>query len=430
VAVITSNFWPEQTGSSQTVGEFADYLAKNGLQVRVVTSMPYYPQWRIWPEYRGVLYRAETGAGMSVFRSWHWVTPKPGTLTRLAHEASLTLFALPNMIRALRRARVAYVVSPALTFAVAGLVLAWVMGVRRILIVKDVMPDAAVELGMLRSPVLIALSRRLARLAYALADEIQTLGDGMRRRIAQACRHPDKIRIVPDTVDVRELTPVGQDRNEFRRQFVPAGVFSVLHTGNMGKKQDLGVLLRAADRLREDSGVRFYVVGDGAEKEDFLRQCAALGLNNVSYYPLQPRWMVPHMLSGADAVIVSQVAEIVDIVVPSKLITAMACGAMILAVCSLDAETAKLVQAAGGGLAVAAGDDANVVEAIQGLRSGRVDIERHRARVRQFACEHFDRDCVYSAEFNRLAAEYQTRSDQVTVREPRLPTRSAEEVGR
>jgi len=407
--VITSNFWPEQTGSSQTVGEFADYLARQGLDVRVATAMPFYPQWRIWPEYRGALHRVEARGRMTVFRSWHWVSPRPSTLTRILHESTLALFALPNMVRTLRRARVAYVVSPALTYAFVGLAMAWLMGVRRVLVVKDVMPDAAIELGMLRNSVLVALSRRLAKWAYAMADEIHTLGEGMRWRIAQMCEQVGKIRIVPDTVDVAELRSVPYERNEFRKQFVPSGVFAVLHTGNMGKKQDLGIVLRAANRLRNEDDVRFYVVGDGAEKDSFLRQRDAMGLGNVVYYPLQPRSMVPHMLSGADVVIVSQVAEVVDIVVPSKLITAMACGAMIVAACSPGSEAERLVREAGGGVVVAAGDDGAMVEVINRVRQRSMDVQGHRDRVRQFASDRFSREAIYGGELRRLVAESAVR---------------------
>ena len=59
-----------------------------------------------------------------------------------------------------------------------------------------------------------------------------------------------------------------------------------------------------------------------------------MALENVSHYPLQSRSFLAHMLSGADIVVVSQVAEVIDIVVPSKLLTAMASGAMIVAAAS------------------------------------------------------------------------------------------------
>ena len=116
---------------------------------------------------------------------------------------------------------------------------------------------------MLRNRAAIGMSRWIARKLYQWADEIHTLGEGMRRRIAKRVDRPDKIRIVPDTIDGAELVPVPVAENEFRRQFAPAAKFAVLHTGNMGQKQDLYLLLRVARRLRSEPDIHFYVFGDG-----------------------------------------------------------------------------------------------------------------------------------------------------------------------
>src|SRR5712692_1976555 len=69
VAIIASNFWPEQTGTSQTLTEFARFLASAGVPVRVATAMPYYPQWRIWPEYRGRVWSTDREGNITVLRS-------------------------------------------------------------------------------------------------------------------------------------------------------------------------------------------------------------------------------------------------------------------------------------------------------------------------------------------------------------------------
>jgi putative colanic acid biosynthesis glycosyltransferase WcaI len=395
VAIITSNFWPERTGTSQTVGEFSKFLADHGIQVRVATALPYYPEWRIWDGYRGRLWCTDRDGGMVVLRSWHFVSPAPSTLTRLLHELTLSVLGAPRMVQAIWRADSVYIVSPDLVYAFTGMVLATVARRRRVLIVKDVMPDAAVELGMLRNPLAIGLSRWMARCLYRWADEIHTLGEGMRRRIAREVEPAGKIRIVPDTIDAAELAPVPYDANEFRRRFVPAGTFAVLHTGNMGKKQDLELLLRAARCMRHDAGVRFYVFGDGAARQQFLRLRDSWCLNNVSHHPLQDRLMLRHMLSGADVVLVSQLPEVVDIVVPSKLLTALGAGAMIVAACAPDSETARIIDESDGGLLIPASDDHALVRAIQRVRAGEVDVAGHRRRAREFALERFDRRVVY-----------------------------------
>lgn len=396
VAILTSNFWPEPTGTGQTVTEFARFLADEGLDVRVATSMPYYPEWRIHPGYRGRPWRRETHRGIRVLRSWHLVRPDPTTVTRIAHEGTLSAMAIPNMVRALRGADVAYVVSPALSFALTGMLVAKAARVRTVLVVKDVMPDAAVEMGMLTSRALIALSTRMARTVYGLADEIHTLGEGMRRRIARLTADPGKIRIVPDTIDADELAPIPPgETNAFREAFVPDGTLAVLHSGNMGKKQDLDLILRTADLLRDERGIRFYVVGDGAERDRFLACLRERGLDNVEHHPLQPRWMLPHMLSGADVVIVSQLPEVVDIVVPSKLITALAAGAMIVAACPEDSETAALVRASGGGVRIPASDHEALAETIRRVARGELDTREFRRKAREFAVARFDRGAVY-----------------------------------
>lgn len=395
LAIVTSNYWPEPTGTSQTVSEFGEYAVRHGLDVRVVTSMPYYPQWRIWPEYRGRLWSVEDRLGLRIYRSWHWVSDPPSALTRVLHEMTLTFFALCHLLRVLWWSDVAYVVSPALGFAFAGIVVARLLGRPVVLVIKDVQPDAAVELGMVRSRVFIGVARFLSRWMYRLAGEIHTLGDGMRRRILVAAEAPVRVRVVPDTIDPDELAPVPAADNEFRRRFVPDGVFAVVHTGNMGKKQDLHLLLRAARRLRGEPSVRFYVFGDGAVKQEFLRLRDEWSLDNVLHFPLQERRLLPHMLSGADLLLISQLPAVVDIVVPSKLITAMAAGAAIVAACAPDSETARIVEESGGGVVIPASDDVALVRVIEGVRAGVVEMEGRRRAARAYAIARFSREAVY-----------------------------------
>jgi colanic acid biosynthesis glycosyl transferase WcaI len=333
----------------------------------------------------------------------------------LLHEATLSLLAIPRIIEALRGAAVVYVVTPDLGYAFVGMVIARLFPARRVLVVKDVMPDAAVALGMLRSRWAIAASSLLARVTYRWAQEIHTLCEGMRRRIARQDATPAKIRIVPDTIDAAELLPVPRERNEFRQRYAPSGTFAVLHAGNMGKKQDLQLLLRAARRLRDERGVHFYVFGDGAAKDEFVHVKEQWGLDNVTHYPLQERRMLAHMLSGADVVLVSQLAEVVDIVVPSKLITALGAGAMVIAACAPESEAADLVRASNGGVLIAPGDDAALADVICRIRAGHVDTEAYRRRGREFALRHFDRSAVYGPLADELMRGSQAAKDTPSI---------------
>jgi hypothetical protein len=101
------------------------------------------------------------------------------------------------------------------------------------------------------------------------------------------------------------------------------------------------------------------------------------------------------MLSGADIVLVSQMPQVVDIVVPSKLLTSLGAGAMVVAACAPDSETAEVIRASSGGLLIRAGDDLGFVRAILSVYRGEVDVASFRRRARDYALSHLDRPAVY-----------------------------------
>src|SRR2546422_4472717 len=138
--------------------------------------------------------------------------------TLFRSELTLCLVGLPMMVRALWGARLAYVVVPALGYAFVGAFLARCLRIPVILVVKDVMPEAAVVTGLLRNRAVIAVSRWLARWLYAVSSEIQTLGEGMARRIVAAGGARAKGRGVPDKNDRRELAPVPPERKQVRTE--------------------------------------------------------------------------------------------------------------------------------------------------------------------------------------------------------------------
>src|SRR2546423_721404 len=411
VAIITSNYWPERTGIGQVITEFAEFLGAQSLTVRVATAMPYYPEWSIHKQYKGRIWQKEFRNRVAIYRAAHYASPNPNTAGRVLHEATLCALSLPNIVRAIRHSDVAFVVSPDLSHAFVACVVARAMGVRLILYVQDVMPDAAVEMGMLRNKLAIGVSRWLARANYRLAHSIYTLSEGMKSRIARAAGSAAKVEVVPNTIDVQELAPTGEQGRPFRDKFVRPGTFAVVHTGNMGEKQNLFLLLGAARHLRNDGRIHFYVFGDGAVRSEFLRLREEWRLNNVSHFPLQDRWWLPHILHGADVCLLTQLPTVTDVVVPSKLITAMGAGALIVAACSASSETATVLNESGGAIVVSPSDNGALAQTIKELSESKVDGLARRNLVRRYANRTFRRESVYGRLVEALLHQQREASD-------------------
>ena len=81
ITIVSNNYYPEDSGIGLYSTGMAEFLAKKH-NVKVITACPYYPQWKIYPEYqnRGLFYQ-EIINGVVLFR-FKQFTPKTPTFKR------------------------------------------------------------------------------------------------------------------------------------------------------------------------------------------------------------------------------------------------------------------------------------------------------------------------------------------------------------
>ena len=80
----------------------------------------------------------------------------------------------------------------------------------------------------------------------------------MRERLQAKGAPPDRLRVIPNWVDTRAITPQPRD-NEWAGQHDLVSKFVVMHSGNVGHAQDLDSLVRAATFLRDRDDVQIVV---------------------------------------------------------------------------------------------------------------------------------------------------------------------------
>jgi glycosyltransferase involved in cell wall biosynthesis len=93
--------------------------------------------------------------------------------------------------------------------------------------------------------------------------------------------------------------------------------FVVIHTGNMGAKQDLENVVRAADALYADSKIRIYLVGHGNQEASLKSLCA--GKSNIAVMPAVSDADYSALLSAADLLLVNERSTQMEMSLPSKL---------------------------------------------------------------------------------------------------------------
>lgn len=399
--MLSINYAPDKTGIAVTTTEVAEWFSEKGDNVTVITALPYYPEWKINEAYRHKSKRNENIKGVSIFRVNLFVPQKLNTIKRILHELSFVFFTFFKAVR-LKKPDVIVVVSPPLFLGLIVIILKYVWKRKLLLNIKDLVPDAAIELNMLKSPVFIRILYVIERFIYKHSDAIASLGHGVLNRLEKKGVPRAKLHYLPDTADPQLLSSPHKTKaaNLFLTSNKIKADFIVLHSGNMGVKQGIPVIIYAASLLKEKP-ICFYIVGDGGEKEKIIELTKSLHLNNVRFLPLQPREHLADMYHAADISLVTQMKEVIDIVVPSKLVSMMAAGSCVIASTASDSEAAKIVLDADCGVIVPPENSEKLAEAILSFYNHQETIEQKRINARKYISKWYDREQVMQT-FNNL----------------------------
>jgi colanic acid biosynthesis glycosyl transferase WcaI len=400
------NYSPESVGIGPFNSGLAEALAARGHEVTVVCAIPYYPHWRTDPANRGRLWSEEERNGVRVLRTWLYVPRRVRTVTRILHELSFALASTPRLWET-PRPDLLITVSPPLPLGVTACLFSGLSGTPFIFYVKDLQPDAAVDLGMLGRSRAARLAARLLfaveRAIYRRSALVGTLTEGMRRRIVGKGIPEGHVALLPDWVDPERYRPLPR-QNAFRERHGLGDRFLALHAGNMGVKQGLETMLLAAERLRDLRDAELYLVGDGAARRGLLREAERMELPNLRVLPLQPASEVPDMMAAADVGLLIQKASVSDIVMPSKLLAMLASGLPVIATVRDDTEVARAIREAGAGVVIPPEDSEALAEAIRTLHDDPPRRQAMSERAATYARERWGRDRVLSELVERLEA--------------------------
>lgn len=331
----------------------------------------------------------EDAEGIRVHRVWTWASDKQGFLGRLAGFVS---FMVASVIRGLRVPGVDVVwgTSPPLPQALGALVIARLRRVPFVLEIRDLWPDFAVELGVLRNPTLIGIAHALERLLYQAADEAIVNSPGFVEHVRRVAGSEVSITLVPNGVEVEDFDPAA--RGEAFRAEVGVGADDVLvvYAGAHGIPNDLGVVLDAAERLQGRPDIRIALVGGGRDKDRLVADAEARGLSNVIFVAPQPKERMPEVVAACDvALAILRPLPLFNTTYPNKVFDYMAAGRP--TILAIDGVIREVVEAGQGGQFVPPGDATALADTILAYADDAERRKREGESARSWVSENFSR---------------------------------------
>lgn len=394
--LVSTNYAPEHAGIGPYATQMAEHWAAGGDEVQVLTGMPHYPAWRLDPAYAGVRRIEEQRGGVTVHRRRHLVPARQTAVTRALFEASVLVGGWSPPPGAGRPDAVVAQL-PSLAAGVIGARLARRHGVPFLPVVQDLMGAAAAQSGIRGGRPAASAAGAVERYVLRRATLVGVIHETFVDKVAAMGVPQDRIRVVPNWSHVPSPS---RPRAEMRARLGwREGRTVLLHSGNMGLKQGLDVLVETA---RLDPLLRVVLMGDGNQREH-LRSLAG-GLPNLDFLPPADDEEFPEVLAAADVLAVTQRASVVDMSVPSKLTSYFAAGRPVVASVAREGGTALEVARSGAGVVVPPEDPHALLDAVRALAEDPGRADALGARGPRYAAAHLSREAGL-ARIDALLAE-------------------------
>ena len=298
--------------------------------------------------------------------------------------------AATRAARRVPRPDVIYATSPPLTMALPAIAAARRHRAPFVFEVRDLWPEAPIQMGALRNPLAIRIARALERFVYRRARHVVALSPGMAEGIVAAGKPADQVTLIPNASDLKLFSPE-VDGSRARQRLGLDGRFVCTYFGTMGEANDLTHVIDAAALLHangEDS-VTFVLHGDGKRRAELEER--ARGLANVVFSdPIPDKHAIAEIAAASDACMtIYKDVPILSTCSPNKLFDTFAAGRA--AIVNTPGWLTELVEKNEAGVAVRPADAADLAEKVTFLRDNPELVRRYGINARRLAEAEFDR---------------------------------------
>jgi glycosyltransferase involved in cell wall biosynthesis len=394
ILLIHQYFLEDDAGGGSRWNEMARIWVRDGHSVTVIAGDAHYMSGKSGSNAGGRFWVYDNKDGVRVIRckvSGRYHRGFPGRLWCYISFALMALYA--GMRFANSRFDCTIVTSPPLLVGIPGVLLSKWKRVPLVLEIRDLWPESAIEMGVLKNKWLISLSYRFEKYLYRNATLINVLTPAFRERlIREKSVVPGKIVMIPNAADFRwsEEALRSVCTSGLRRKLGLEGKFVVIYVGAHGLANNLMQLVEAATLLG-DTNAHFLLIGDGMQKQKLIENADSRQLTNISFLgPVSKEQIFEYILMADAGVAVLKKAEIFKTVYSNKTFDYFSCKKPVLM--AIDGISRDLIEQAEAGMFAEPENPADLAGKIRIYMNDRTLLRRHGENGYRFVHKHFDRE--------------------------------------
>lgn len=185
---------------------------------------------------------------------------------------------------------------------------------------QDIFPENAYFAGILSErSVVYKVTHMLQKYAYKNATVLSTISEDMKSTIVTRYGIPENNVSVIYNWGHEELKAHSELENVFLQKYPKKpGEFRVVYAGNLGKMQNVELVLEAAALMKDDPEITFYIVGGGVNEEQLKTYAKEKALSKVTFVRMQPSEEVADLYASADINVIPLIHGLIYAALPSK----------------------------------------------------------------------------------------------------------------
>ena len=215
---------------------------------------------------------------------------------------------------------------------------------RVVSMLQDVWPDNAVQSQIIKSKsILYNLFEKKQKKVYMLSDKIICISDDMKEFILSKGVSNNKLEVIYNWGYSDEACHINWEENNFVKKYnFDNSFFYAVYAGNIGRMQNIELIIDAAKQLDGFKKIKFLIIGEGAMLSAIKEKCQ--DSSNIILLPFQPSELATSIYSMADVNLITLVPGAIKTALPSKTGVVLSCGKPIIMTIESNSKFASIIK--------------------------------------------------------------------------------------
>lgn len=275
------------------------------------------------------------------------------------------------------------------------------------LLLKDIFPQNAVDLGMITKygikSFIYKYFRAKEKKLYSISNHIGCMSEANVKYVLDHNPEidPNKVEVCPNVIEIVDQSVDAKTRKRIREKYsIPQDKIVFVYGGNLGKPQGIPFLIECLKKAQNVKDVYFLIVGSGSEYEKLKFFVKQEKPENIKLLSILPKEDYDSMVGACDVGLIFLDHRFTIPNFPSRLLTYMQAKLPVLAVTDPNTDIGKIIVNGGFGWWCESNDSSLFFQKLKSIVNS--DLSSYRKNAWDYLRKHFSTELVFEIIMSRL----------------------------